>query len=114
MSGKEISSNLTAKPFNYSELVKYQEGAVVSRTIINKTAGSVTVFAFDKGEKLSTHQAPYDALLQVVEGSALVTINDEDHELPAPGVIIMPANQPHSVYAGERFKMVLVMIKEKQ
>jgi len=87
---------------------------VVSRTIINKTAGSVTVFAFDKGEKLSTHQAPYDALLQVVEGSALVTINDEEYDLPAPQAIIMPANQPHSVYAGERFKMVLVMIKEKQ
>ncbi|MCD6311603.1 MAG: cupin domain-containing protein [Elusimicrobia bacterium] len=112
MSEKE--KKLISKPLNYSGLVKYQEGAVVSRAVINKTAGSVTVFAFDKGEKLSTHQAPYDALLQVIEGKCLVTINDEEHELSAPGVIIMPANQPHSVYAGERFKMVLVMIKEKQ
>ena len=112
MSEKEIF--LISKPFNYSELVKYQEGAVVSRAVINKTAGSVTVFAFDKNEKLSTHQAPYDALIEVIEGKCLVAINDEEHGLSAPQSIIMPANLPHAVYASERFKMVLVMIKEKQ
>jgi len=106
-------NNLVSQVFYYPALVQYQEGSVVSRIIINKTIGTVTVFAFDKGEKLSTHQAPYDALLQVVEGTGLVTINDEEYDLPAPSAIIMLANQPHSVHAKERFKMVLVMIKEK-
>ncbi|MDA3793308.1 MAG: cupin domain-containing protein [Elusimicrobia bacterium] len=104
---------LVSEIFSYRDLVDYQEGSVVSRTIIKKGAGTVTVFAFDEGEKLSTHSAPYDALLQVVDGTAEIKINDEEFLVEAPAVIIMPANEPHSVYAREKFKMVLVMIKEK-
>lgn len=110
---KPIDPRLIATPFSYADTVAYQDGAVVSRTIINKPAGTVTVFAFDKSERLSTHSAPYDALLQVVEGSGVITIEDREHLVRAPEAIIMPANKPHGVFAAERFKMVLVMIKSK-
>jgi quercetin dioxygenase-like cupin family protein len=110
---KPIDSRLVATPFSYADTVAFQDGAVVSRTIINKPAGTVTVFAFDKGERLSTHSAPFDALLQVVEGSGRVTIEEKVFTVRAPESIIMPANRPHSVVADERFKMVLVMIKSK-
>ena len=73
----------------------------------------MTVFAFDKGEKLSTHSAPYDALLQVIEGSGRITIEDKVFTVVAPGAIIMPANRPHAVEAAEKFKMVLIMIRQK-
>ena len=72
----------------------------------------MTVFAFDKGEKLSTHSAPYDALLQVIEGSGRITIEDKVFNVAAPGVIIMPASRPHAVEAAEKFKMVLIMIRQ--
>jgi quercetin dioxygenase-like cupin family protein len=110
---KPIDPRLVATPFSYADTVAYQDGAVVSRTIINKPAGTVTVFAFDKGERLSTHSAPFDALLQVVEGSGLVTIEDKEHVVRTPESIIMPADKPHGVVAAERFKMVLVMIRSK-
>ena len=110
---KAIDPRLVATPFSYADTVSYQDGAVVSRTIINKPAGTVTVFSFDKGERLSTHSAPFDALLQVVEGSGLVIIEDKEFAVHAPESIIMPANKPHGVVAAERFKMVLVMIRSK-
>jgi quercetin dioxygenase-like cupin family protein len=110
---KHLDVRLVGMPFSYADSVAYQEGAVVSRTIINKPAGTVTVFAFDKGERLSTHSAPFDALIQVVEGSGLVTIEDREHTVRAGESIIMPADKPHSVIAAERFKMVLIMIKSK-
>jgi len=110
---KPIDDRLLAIPLNYADLVEYQEGAVVSRTIINKAVGTVTVFAFDKGERLSTHSAPFDALLQVVDGTGVVTIEGTEHEVTAPQFIIMPADKPHAVDARERFKMVLVMIRAK-
>jgi len=111
---KAVDPRLLSTPLSYADTVAYQDGAVVSRTIINKPAGTVTVFAFDKGERLSTHSAPFDALLQVVEGSGRVVIEDKEHRVAAPQFIIMPANKPHSVVADERFKMVLVMIKSNQ
>ena len=111
--GKPVDERLLAQPLDYALLVDYQDGAVVSRTIIDKPVGTVTVFAFDKGERLSTHSAPFDALLQVVEGCGLVTIEQTQHTLSAPQFIIMPADKPHAVAAPGRFKMVLVMIKSK-
>jgi quercetin dioxygenase-like cupin family protein len=110
---KSIDPRLIATPFSYADTVAYQDGAVVSRTIIKKPAGTVTVFAFDKGERLSTHSAPFDALLQVVEGSGRVTIEETEYVIHAPESIIMPADKPHSVIAEERFKMVLIMIRQK-
>lgn len=105
--------NLISKVFDYKELIDYQEGSVVSRTLIDKNIGTVTVFAFDAGQKISTHSAPFDALLQVVDGVGKVKINEEEFTLETPTAIIMPANEPHSVHAEERFKMVLTMIKAK-
>jgi quercetin dioxygenase-like cupin family protein len=109
---KPTDPRLIGHPFDYAELVAYQDGAVVSRTIIDKPVGTVTVFAFDAGQRLSTHSAPYDALLQVVDGTGIVIIEETEHVVRAPAAIIMPANHPHSVVANERFKMVLTMIRQ--
>jgi len=110
---KSTPKNIVGKPFTYSELVAYQEGTVVSRTLVDSSVGTVTVFAFDNGQRLSTHSAPFDALLQIVEGTGVVTIEETEHILPCPSAIIMPANLPHSVEAREQFKMVLTMIRAK-
>jgi quercetin dioxygenase-like cupin family protein len=110
---KPIDPKLLAEPFNYASLVSYQEGSVVSRTIIKKDAGTVTAFAFDEGERLSTHSAPFDALLQVVEGEGIITIEDKEFEIKAPYTIVLPADKPHAVDARNRFKMVLTMIRSK-
>ncbi len=92
-------------------LVAYQEGAVVSKTLIGKATGTVTLFAFDKGQGLSEHTAPFDALVCVLEGKAEVAV-DGSPVTVAPGeMLIMPANRPHALRAIERFKMMLVMIK---
>ena len=101
-------------PFAYADLVDYQTDSIVSRAIINKKSGNVTVFAFDRGQKLSEHTAPFDALLHIVEGNAVITIDDTDHAVTNGRQIIMPANVPHAVRAEEKFKMVLVMIKEEK
>ena len=93
-------------------LIDYQEDSVVSKTIIDKKAGTLTIFAFDKGQGLSKHQAPFDATVYVVEGQAHITINDKEHKVAAGQIIIMPANMPHSVKAQERFKMLLIMIRQ--
>jgi quercetin dioxygenase-like cupin family protein len=111
--GKAIDSGLLGVPFSYKDLVQYQDGAIVSRTIIDKPAGTVTVFAFDKGQRLSEHTAPYDALVEIVDGSGIITIEGKDIVVSAGREIIMPANRPHAVRAAERFKMVLVMIRSK-
>jgi len=94
------------------ELIDYQEDSVVSKTIIDKKAGTITIFAFDQGQGLSKHQAPFDATVYVVEGQALITINDKEHNVAAGQIIIMPANMPHSVKAKEQFKMLLIMIRQ--
>lgn len=92
-------------------LVDYQPGAVVSRQVIAKPTGTVTIFAFDKGEGLSEHTAPFDALVEVLDGQAEITISGKPHRLAAGQAIIMPAGEPHALKAAERFKMLLVMIK---
>jgi quercetin dioxygenase-like cupin family protein len=94
-----------------AELVNYQDGAVVSREIVKKPTGSVTVFAFDMGQGLSEHTAPFDALVQVLEGEAEITISGKPHCLKGGELILMPANQPHALKALKRFKMLLTMIR---
>ena len=96
-----------------ASLVSYQPGSVVSRMIMNNKAGSVTLFAFDKGEGLSEHTAPYDALLHVIEGKAEVTISGKRNNLDAGEAIILPAGKPHAVKATTSFKMLLTMIRSK-
>ena len=95
-----------------SDLVKYQENAVVSSEIIKKDTGTVTLFAFDKGQGLSEHTAPFDALVNIIDGQAEVTISGKPFIVKEGEMIIMPANKPHSLKAAEKFKMLLVMIKE--
>lgn len=94
-------------------LAEYQSGAVVSRTVIDRKTGTVSVFAFDAGEGLSEHTAPFDALVHVIDGKALVTIDGRDHEVASGSMIVMPAGVPHSLRAAERFKMILTMIRER-
>ncbi|HOG27905.1 MAG TPA: cupin domain-containing protein [Vicinamibacterales bacterium] len=104
-----------AEPFGGGkalDLVSYQAGAVVSRQIIKKKTGSVTAFAFDQGEGLSEHTAPFDALVHVLDGSADITIGGVTHLVGAGELILMPANVPHAVKAEQPFKMLLVMIRE--
>jgi len=96
---------------NSKELIEYQEGSIVSKMLINKDLGSVTLFAFDKGQKLSEHTAPFDALVQVIDGKTEISISGKKYSLKQGDFIIMPANKPHAVYAVEKFKMMLTMIK---
>lgn len=91
----------------------YQEGAVVSREIIKKDAGTVTVFAFDKGQGLSEHTAPFDALVNILDGEAEIMISGSPNRVKAGEFIILPANKPHSLQAVEKFKMMLIMIRSK-
>ena len=93
------------------DLASYQEGSVVSRTLINKKTGTVTFFAFDKGQSLSEHTAPFDALVHVLEGEVEITISGAPHHLKTGDLILMPANEPHALKALNRFKMILTMIK---
>lgn len=94
-----------------ADLVEYQDGSVVSRTIVKKKSGTVTVFAFDRGQGLSEHTAPFDALLHVVDGDAEVTVSGETFSVRSGEFAILPANEPHALHAGDRFKMVLTMIR---
>jgi quercetin dioxygenase-like cupin family protein len=93
------------------DLVQYQEGAVVSRTLINRPASTVTLFAFDQGEGLSEHTAPFDALVYVLEGEAEVKVSGKPLRTTAGEAVLMPARQPHSLIALSRFKMLLTMIR---
>lgn len=99
------------KKAKLAELIEYQDGSIVSKTLIEKKAGTVTLFAFDKGQGVSEHTAPFDAMVIALEGKAQITIDGEPHILSAGEMIIMPANKPHSLKAEERFKMLLVMIR---
>lgn len=98
-------------PFAIKNLVNYAEKAIVSKTIIKKPTGTVTLFAFDKGEELSEHTAPYEAFLQVFDGEAEITVGGVAHKVSKSQSIILPAHVPHAVAAKERFKMMLTMIK---
>jgi quercetin dioxygenase-like cupin family protein len=93
------------------DLVNYQEGAVVSRTLVRGATGTVTLFAFDQGQGLSEHTAPFDALAHLLEGEAEITVSGKPLRTTAGEAVLMPANQPHSLKATTRFKMVLTMIR---
>ncbi len=93
------------------DLVDYQPGAVVSKTILEKPTGTVTLFAFDRGQALSEHTAPFDALVQLIDGEAEITISGQTLRLEAGEFVVMPADEPHALKAVERFKMLLTMIR---
>ena len=95
------------------ELVAYQTGAVVSKTLIGVQGGTVTAFAFDEGQELSEHTAPYDAMVIVVEGEVNIKISGADFRLKEGDTIIMPANNPHALKAVTKFKMILIMLKSR-
>lgn len=104
-------NDLRSRSSRLTDLVEYQPGTVVSREIIKRQTGTVTIFAFDQGQGLSEHTAPFDALVYVIDGRAEIIISGTTHLVNAGDVIIMPANDPHALRAVERFKMLLVMIK---
>jgi quercetin dioxygenase-like cupin family protein len=113
----EKSSLLQAcvgKGQNLIDLIDYAADSVVSKTIMDKTTGTITLFAFDKGQKLSEHTSPYDAVVQVLDGTARLTIGGQDKQVSAGQIIIMPANVPHAVTADRKFKMLLTMIRTKE
>jgi len=98
----------------FKDDIEYSDSSVISKLIIRKEAGNITLFSFDKGQFLSEHTAPYDALVQVVEGNAEILIDGKSFLLTDGEAIIMPADVPHAVKAPEKFKMLLTMIKSKQ
>jgi quercetin dioxygenase-like cupin family protein len=95
------------------DLIAYQTGAVVSRTLVDEEGGTVTAFAFDEGQGLSEHTAPYDALVIVVEGEVVIKISDLASNLKEGELIIIPANKPHALKAVTKFKMMLIMVKSR-
>jgi quercetin dioxygenase-like cupin family protein len=101
-----------SQTFSFSDSIEYSEGGIVSKTVIRKAKGNVSLFAFDKGEGLSEHTAPFDALVQIIDGKAEITIDSQAYYLNEGESIILPANVPHALSAIERFKMILTMIKE--
>jgi quercetin dioxygenase-like cupin family protein len=106
------AANLAGQAAKLVDLADYQEGAVVSRVIMKSKAGTVTLFAFDAGQGLSEHTAPFDALVNVLEGEAQITISGNAQRVRAGEMVIMPAQHPHDLHALTRFKMMLVMIRE--
>jgi quercetin dioxygenase-like cupin family protein len=103
-----------SEKLRFKELVDYSDGSIVSKLILKKEAGNITLFSFDKGQSLSEHTAPFDAVVQIVEGSAEILIDGKSYLLDENETIIMPADIPHAVKAPEKFKMLLTMIKSKQ
>jgi len=102
----------SAEPVAIKKLVAYQNGTIASRTLINKNAGSVTVFAFDEGQELSEHTSPYDALVIALDGKADVILSGDLFHILEGQILIIPANQPHALRASTKFKMLLVMIRK--
>ena len=107
----DTEADLMARSLGVKDLVAYQDGSVVSRTLIDKPTGTVTLFAFDAGQGLSEHTAPFDAMVHIVDGEAEVTIDGEPNTVGEGELIIMPANHPHALRALKNFKMLLVMIR---
>ena len=108
---KDVNENLLAKVLQTANLAEYQEGSVVSRTLIDKKVGTITLFAFAKGQGLSEHVAPYDAFVYILDGQAEITISGKMLNLNQGETVIMPANEPHALKAVKPFKMLLVMIR---
>jgi quercetin dioxygenase-like cupin family protein len=109
--GQQKNSIIAAKPERLAELVQYQEGSIVSREILKRPTGTVTLFAFSEGQGLSEHTAPFDALVQVLDGEAHITIGGAPVSVVSGQGVVMPANVPHALHAQKRFKMMLVMIR---
>lgn len=107
----EENEELKQEATNLADLVEYQAGSIVSRTLMDRGTGTVTLFAFGKGEGLSEHTAPFDAMVHILDGEAEISISGKLHMLKEGEIIIMPANEPHALKATSRFKMVLTMIK---
>ncbi len=103
--------NIIGQVAAMANLVEYQTGSIVSRTLIDKPTGTLTLFAFDKGQGLSEHTAPYDATVYIIDGAAEVTISGKPLAVKQGEMVIMPANDPHALKAPQRFKMLLTMIK---
>ncbi len=100
-----------AEAIRLGDLVNYQEGSVVSRTLVNRATGTITLFAFEDGQGLSEHTAPFDALAHLLEGQAEIVVSGKPLSTKAGDVVLMPANQPHSLKAITKFKMLLTMIR---
>jgi quercetin dioxygenase-like cupin family protein len=105
------TANIAGRVLDMAALVDYQAGSVVSRTVVDKPAGTLTLFAFDAGQGLSEHTAPFDALVYILDGEAEITLSGRPLPTRAGEMVIMPANEPHALRAERRFKMLLVMIK---
>ena len=101
----------TAERIRSLDLIAYQDGAVVSRTLLKRASGTVTLFAFDRGQGLSEHTAPFDALVHVLDGEAEIVIAGTSHQVAAGDLMLMPANQPHALTARTPFKMLLTMLR---
>ena len=111
---KECLQACYGKPAALEQLIGYADDSIVSKTLLDKPIGTITLFAFDKGQRLSEHTAPFDAVVQGVDGRGVVTIDGTDHVNDAGEIIIMPANIPHAVLAEQKFKMLLTMIRVKK
>jgi quercetin dioxygenase-like cupin family protein len=102
---------INSEAINLNGMIAYQKDAVVSRTLIKKQTGTVTLFAFDQGQALSEHTTPFDAIAHIIDGEAEITISGKVSHLKAGEIIIMPANEPHALKAVKKYKMLLIMIK---
>lgn len=102
------------KTATLEKLIAYADDSIVSKTLLDKPIGTITLFAFDAGQRLSEHTAPFDAVVQGVDGQGVVTIDGADHNVQAGDIVIMPANIPHAVLAEKKFKMLLTMIRVKK
>lgn len=105
------AEDLGAQALKLVDLIDYQDGSVVSREIVRKNTGTITLFAFDEGQGLSEHTTPFDALVYILDGEAEITISRKPFSVSIGEMIIMPANQPHAVKATRKFKMLLIMIR---
>jgi quercetin dioxygenase-like cupin family protein len=106
-----MKEEFISEALNLTEMIDYQQDSVVSRTLIKKKTGTVTLFAFDQGQALSEHTAPFDAMAQIINGEVEITVSGKVSRLKAGEMIIMPANEPHAVKAVKKNKMLLIMIK---
>lgn len=109
---KKVAETFIGKTLKTSAIIDYQKDSVVSKTLIDKKTGTATLFAFDKGQGLSEHTAPFDAMVQIVDGEAEIMIAGEPHIVKKGEMIIMPANKPHSLKAVKKYKMMLIMIRK--
>lgn len=109
---KGLLDSCVGKAQGLSELIDYAADSVVSKTLLDKEVGTITLFAFDKSQKLSEHTAKFDAVVQVIDGRGLLIVGGEEVKVSSGQIVIMPANVPHAVIAKEKFKMLLTMIRE--